>query len=502
MKQKVVLFAAFALISLLAIACDSSGSSDVVMQTDDPIEPVVTPPALPSPRSPVSTDTLPAPTSGSAWYRFENNSYGMALAGETLTLDGSSFEQTSYYWDGDSWEKFMGLKGSLSPISGSDYNATLEAIYLIDDSGATWHGSSTEEFAMYLSHVWSKASATARVSLAASGTSLAYKRDQDGNGALTDALDFATAFTATPSTTLTGHGKYPWVNYTSWSFHGNTAQASSSAGPDTILSECLDDSASSLVASVVGRAKNQNGAVYGPISYDCVPDGEGIEWEKDYTFADVSYGGLWWLYEDVVTYKNGATVTYRAADPWSHYSATYKTDTGYTGSIADCGLLPGQDYMPPDTAGAGKTVKYIRTLVNGSSGVSREKYTDTKLYLYSEDDTTKWLAVNDDWCSDLEFGDYTLYSTIQYPFEIGKKYLVKVVDINDTEGGYSIILQNDINFAAGVLAGARTTMVSSPDTYEAMNDDSPATTNTLIADTIQHHSLESGDPDWMAITID
>jgi len=66
MKQKVVLFAAFALISLLAIACDSSGSSDVVMQTDDPIEPVVTPPALPSPRSPVSTDN---PTRPNEWKR-------------------------------------------------------------------------------------------------------------------------------------------------------------------------------------------------------------------------------------------------------------------------------------------------------------------------------------------------------------------------------------------------------------------------------------------------
>ncbi|GEM_PF-5892746 len=52
MKQKVVLFAAFALISLLAIACDSSGSSDVVMQTDDPIEPVVTPPCATEPPEP------------------------------------------------------------------------------------------------------------------------------------------------------------------------------------------------------------------------------------------------------------------------------------------------------------------------------------------------------------------------------------------------------------------------------------------------------------------
>ena len=500
MKQKVVLFAAFALISLLVISCDSSGSSDVVMHTEDSIDPVVKDPTLPSPRSPLQADTLPAPTSGSAWYHFDNNSYGMALVGETLTFDGSSFEQTSYYWDGDSWEKYIGLKGSLSPISGSDYNATLEAIYFIDDSGATWHGSSTEEFAMYLSHIWSKASATARLSLAVAGTNLTYKRDQDGNGAVTDALDYTTSFTATPSTTLTGHGKYPWVNYTSWSFHGNTTQASSSAGPDTILNECLDDSTTSLVASVVGRAKNQNGAVYGPISYACVPDDDGSDWKKHYSFANVSYGGIWWLYEVVVTYKNGASATYHAADPWSHYSATYTTDTGYTGSIADCAFLPGQDYMPPDSAGSG-TFRYVRTLQNGSSGVSPEKYNDTKLYLYAEDDTTKWLAVNDDWCSDSEFGDYTLYSTIKYPFESGKKYLVKVVDINDTEGAYGIILQNDMDFASGVLTDALAATVSGPDTYEAMNDDSSATTNNLSADTVQHHSLESGDSDWMAITL-
>ena len=109
--------------------------------------------------------------------------------------------------------------------------------------------------------------------------------------------------------------------------------------------------------------------------------------------------------------------------------------------------------------------------------------------------------MNDDWCSEPEFGDYTLYSTIKYPFEIGKKYLVKVVDINDSEGGYSIIMQSNMDFADGVLAGALAATVSGPDTYEAINEDSSATTNTLSADTVQHHSLESGDSDWMAITL-
>ena len=77
MKQKVALFAAFALISLLAMSCDSSSSSDVVMHTEDPIDPAMKNPALPSPRSPLAADTLPAPSSGSAWYHFENNAYGI-----------------------------------------------------------------------------------------------------------------------------------------------------------------------------------------------------------------------------------------------------------------------------------------------------------------------------------------------------------------------------------------------------------------------------------------
>ena len=362
-----------------------------------------------------------------------------------------------------------GPQGTLAKVSGTEYDATLTGIYITGSSGLAWYESFTTDFANNRSYVWSKKSNTARISLADSGSTLEYKRDQNGDNSVSSSVDYAASFTTTPSTSLSGHGKYPYTQYASWAFQGNGNRAYSSIQPFSILGAVIDSSSESVVSSITGRAKDQNGNSWGSFTYSWNPTDN--EWEGQYFVTGT--GGLWWLSEIVINYKNGATATYTASDPWTHYQMSYKTDTGYTQTAATSNLLPGQDYMPPVIPGTGNTFMYIRTFPNGSSPSTPEHYTDTRIYIYSSSDTTRWLAANDDWCS--EFGDYNLYSTIKYPFKTGETYYIKVEDLNDNDDAYSIIAQADYAITPATLAAALSAMPASPDSHE--EDDTPANGN-------------------------
>lgn len=447
-----------------------------------------------TPADPSAADTLPAPSGTDRWYSFQNDYFGLALVGTTFTFDEDSFEESIYYWDGGSWKICMAFKGSLTNISGSEYDAKLEQMYFSGDSGSTWYSAGTEEFDGGLSHIWSTKGDTARVSLAVSGDTLIYKRDQTGDNLFGSKYDFSKNYNKTAYTALSGHGKYPLLVWASWSFHGNGNRASSSGQPDSILGEILDNSPSSHIQSIKGIAKDQNGNSYGPFTYTWDPGEK--EYNIEYSFTDPAHGGIWWLAELKIIYKNGASAIYTAADPWSQYTVTYVTDTGYVSPspVTAWDLTAAQDYMPPDTAGSGRTFYYVRTLPNASCDLAADysDYTDSTVYIYSADDTTKWLAKNDDFDNDFS----GVYAALKYPFESGKTYYVKVEDLNHNTRPYSIVLQSgyDVDESTG------TVVIADDDAYE--DDDTPATAKDLPLNTVQDRVSASGDEDWMKLVFD
>ena len=479
MKQNKFFYFILILVCTLNLACGSGGGGSG--DTDEKTSVTTTEDKY---RSPLPTDILPASSGSSTWYSFENDNYGLCLTGMTFTFDSDSFEELYYYWNGKSWEKYLGMKGSLSSVSSTEYTAVLEAIYMPGDTGMGWYNSTTAEFDNYCTYVWSPSGFTVNVLFSETSDTLTYKRDTTGDGLYTGSDDFSSTMNKTAYTTLKGHGIYPLNQWRSWSFHGHADQASSSIQMDSSV-----DAAD--VQSITGKAKDQNGNTYGPFTYTWVSGDE--EWETTYTFTDPSSGGIWWLSEINIVLKNGSSAVYTAADPWSNYKVTYVTDTGYVSPVAAaCDFSAGQDYMPPNDAGTGNTFYYVRTIPNASCDLAPDKsdYTDTTIYLYSSD-TSKWIAKNDDW-DDFNRG----YSAIKYPFENGATYYVKVVDLNNNTRAYSIVFQTDYTASKST----ETVTLASDDLYE--QDDTPATAKTITLDAAaQDRVYTSGDPDWIKIVI-
>jgi hypothetical protein len=490
MKKSTRAHALFVLAAFLCVACDSGSSDDDLELELDPIteESDTTKSEL---RSPLTTDTLPAPA-GTAWYRFANNYYDMALTGTTMTYTDTTFEELTYWWDGDSWEKVIGLKGTLANKSGSEFDATLTDIYLLNETGGgSWYASGSDEFKGYIGFIWSKAGdATARVSYAETGSSLSCKRDQSGDDDLVDTIDIKDSYGKTNFTTLTGHGRYPFGGWASLSIGGGT-EASSSIELHSAFPDDFDNSAESLIKSISATIKNQNGHGIGPVDYAWEPDAtdeDGGDWEHEYNIGAYTDGGIWYLKTYTILWKNGAKSTYTAADPWSKYAVTYVTDTGYEGTMTATDIRVGQDYKAPATPGAGREFRYVRTLPNKSSAEDD----DMEMYLYKEGDTDHWIAANDDWFSEAEGG----YSTICYPVEASTKYYVKVVELNKEKAAYSIVLRNKYD-----LDTIRTdTLLVDVTTDSEEDDDVPANAKTMNIDTPLHRIYDIDDPDWFTFT--
>ncbi len=468
MKNTKNIFLLFILILFFGFACGSGGSSD-----DE-------------------NDNSQTVLSGT-WYAFSQNVFGLAKVRQTLKITTNSFEQIDEYWDNTTWKQYTGFKGKLTHISGSEFTAELKEIYLPGGSTFSemaWFDESLSEFSSYCFYLWSKTGDTTKISLEKSGSTLTYKRDQSGDGLFSSPDDSSVSMNVSDSTTLEGHGKYPSNRWRSWSFHGNTNKASSSIQLDSIFGESLDNSASTLVQSITGKAKDQNGNTYGPFTYDW--DSVDEDWGMEYTFTDPSPGGIWWLAEITITYKDGSNAVYTAADPWSNYTVSYTTDTGYVSpSAVSCDFIAAQDYMAPDAAGSGCTFYYVRTLPNASGDLAADKsdFADTKIYLYSSDDTTKWLAANDDWDDDFS----GVYSALKYPFDPAKSYFLKVADLNDNTRAYSVVLQS----VYPILKSTGSVTIANDDSFE--DDDTPETARNLYLNAVQDRVYTTGDADWMKL---
>jgi len=204
-------------------------------------------------------------------------------------------------------------------------------------------------------------------------------------------------------------------------------------------------------------------------------------------------GGIWWVSEMQVSFADGSTAVYNADSPYEPYAGSYTTNTGYAGTCTTS-HLPAQDYRPPTTVPV-EDLYYIETVPNGKS--QDGDGFDTRIFLYKEDDLAHWIASNDDGHEEGEQED-GLFSELAIPLEQGARYYLKVVDLNDRPGYYSVRVQ------MGSLNNASSDgSPSMPDTYE--NDDSYTSAdedNALILDgTPQDRSYESGDPDWIIIDV-
>lgn len=490
--------ALFVIAMLLYAACDTSSSDDTDlnlkptnMDTDkDKTE------ISDRIRSPLATDTLPAPA-GTGWYRFENNLFGLALTGTSLTYTATTFEELTYYWDGNSWEAVSGLRGTLA-ATGSEYDATLTEIYMSNKDGFSWFASSTDEFKSYLGYVWSKTgSTTARIKFIVSGEAMTYRRDQDGDGSFSGACDVIYGYQTIRSTSLKGHGRYPNCGWGSLSIAG-TGDASSSIELHSFFSDVIDDSGSTVVASITGKIQNQNGARVGPVAYAWNAGGKGDR-EANYSIGSNTGGGIWFLEDFTITWKNGATSTYSADDPWSKYILRYTTDTGFESKTTVTDMRVGQDYQAPATAGTDRAFMYVRTLPNKSSACTADKAVDLEMYLY-EGTTDKWVADNDDWFAETDHAGLENcggFSAIKYPFKAGTTYYVKVVELNNDAAAYSMVWSDAFDVDA-MLDAAMAGPVAADASEE---DDLPADAKTLTKGTRADRVLDIGDPDWFYFTV-
>lgn len=360
------------LICTIGLACGGGGGS-----SDDKEENPSGNTTQTNYRSPLPSDTLPASSGMNTWYDFKNDYYGLALTGTTFAYDSDSFEELYYFWDGDSWEMYLGLKGTLPAPSGSEYNAVLKEIYMSGTGGMKWYASGTDEFDEYCFHVWSKTGDTARVFLSNSGSILTYKRDTTGDDAYTSKDDISKIINNAASTTLKGHGKYPYLQYIGLGFHNSHTQFSSYCQLMSMTDELLDDSEATLVSSITIELTDPTGKKITPPAFQWFDSRE--EWGRNnQSLTEETYGGIWRVSKITIKYKNSSSAVYSAATAYDNYSVTYTTDTGYA-STATTDRLIAQDYMSPTSAGS-LGWGYIQTVPNDSSVPDT---TDTVIYLYT-----------------------------------------------------------------------------------------------------------------------
>jgi hypothetical protein len=464
MKRVLSIVLAFSFLIGLLVSC-----GDAVTQKTTP-----TPTASPAP---TASSTTPDPAVSGTWYAYAQNQYGLALMRMALSLDADSFEEQDQYWDGDSWEIFSGVRGSLAHISGSSYTATLQGIYF---EGSGWGDSSTPGFDEYRRYVWTPGSNAARATFAVSSGELSYRRDQDGDEVANGAGDYEAVLGTSSTTALLGSGTYPYLVYVGFNFHRSSTQAHCYLQIMSMAGAPVDDTG---FASVTIKVTDAAGAESGNIALSWFSARQ--EWGvSPYAFADPAGGGLWWVSEIAITGRTGyGSAVYDRSNPYDAWSVAYTTDTAFS-STATAVAEPGQCHMPPNAAPAGSTMYYIETVANASSGAD----TDIELFLYEEGDTDHWIAFNDD-------GDSDSFADMQIALQDGHTYLLKVVDMNGTAGTYSLRVSTsgflDTNSTATIAMGE--------DAYE--DDDISDTAKPIPPGTLQDRCLTAGDVDWAAIEV-
>jgi hypothetical protein len=428
-----------------------------------------------------------------SWYFYEQSKNGFALSRYTLTIDGDSFtEMGAYRNSAGEWVDFMGLRGTLAEVSGDTYEATLTSIYLFDlveHSGtAAWHNAGSDVFDYVRPYVWSRTSNAARISLDRSGDTLSYRRDQEGDDGFDGAGDLSRTLSASSVTSLSGSGSYPDLQYNSLNFHGNPDRFYSSIEFGSMLGEVIGDTKVSSVSMIVTTPTGPTTA----IPFEMIDD-DG-EWKAHtttypYTFANPAEGGIWWVSRIDIAYANGSSAVYTSASPHDDYAFTYETESGSTGS-GTSEKLAAQDYMPPNAAGAGKTLVYIETEPNATS--DPDDGFDTKIYLYAAGDLENWIAANDDGHEEGAQGD-GLYSELTVDLAPGTYYL-RVTDLNENAGFYSLRIN-----ASGLTNEVSTGTASGADDYE--DDDTAAAAKTFTLGATENRSYAPQDADWVKFVV-
>lgn len=427
------------------------------------------------------------------WYYYKQNTWGFAKLQQSLSFDSTTFQEMISYWDGSQWIPIYGLKGSVQFISGNQYTFTLESIYFSDSSSpgtSKWFNNATTEFSNYLSYIWSYANKTnALATLTASGDSLVYKRDQDDNNSVDGNADYTLTLGKSSTSDLPGSGSYPYCNYVGLGIHSNYTSVSSHSQLMSMTGELLDDSASSLVKNISIKIKESDGILSS--SQALTWDSSRNEWGiSPYTYT-AKTPGMWYVAEVKIEYKNGSSATYSATSLYNNFTVSYTTDTGYSCSNAVTDLFVPQDYMPPASAPSGTQFYYIELVPNASTEYDAESgdpYIDPQIFLYKDGDYTNWISRNDDG------GYFTLFPALKIPLEEHQTYYLKVIDLNNRPGAYSV----NINTTAFTETGSTGT-VSGPDAYE--EDDDYTRAKTFTFGTCEDRTYESGDPDWIKIVV-
>lgn len=478
MKRPLSAMLLSALFLCLLPSCDTGAGPD---PTPSP-EPSATPGATAAPVSTATPDPTPAPADPAVygmWYAFAQSQYGLALTRSSQTFTATGFEQVDEYYDGDAWQQYSGIRGSLSHVDGPAYAATLTGIFVV---GEGWLDSTWEYFDRYRGYVWSLASRTARVSLSLDSGNLAYKRDQDGDGAFDDAADLSLVLGSESATALPGEGVYPYLNYVGFNFHQSPTEAHIHLQNMSLNGGAMDGTAYS---SVTVKVTNADSVESGDIALAW--DADRQEWGRSpYALgADPVGGGLWWVSEVVFTGQTGyGSATYDRPNPWDAWNVSYTTDKDYASS-ATAEIELGQCNMPPNAAEAGETMYYITAVANSSSA---DYDSDLVLRLYASGDTEHWIALNDD-------GDTDAFPDMQVALANGGTYYLKVVDLNGSPGTYSLRLDTlDYDNRASTAI-----VPMGEDAYE--DDDTPAGAEEIAVGGLQDRALTPGETDWVKIVV-
>ncbi len=166
-----------------------------------------------------------------AWYSHSSGKYGFAKTRHSLRVDTGTFEEADEYWSGTAWVAYFGLKGTLAHVSNDTYDATLTSMYRTSptvEGTLEWYAAGTSAFTEYIGYVWSTSgSATTRVTLTPTGSTMVYRRDQNGDSAVVGSADYSDTMGMASQSDIPGSGTYPYDVYIGLNFQGSDTVFSS-----------------------------------------------------------------------------------------------------------------------------------------------------------------------------------------------------------------------------------------------------------------------------------
>ena len=321
-------------------------------------------------------------------------------------------------------------------------------------------------------HVWGSQD-TITITIIVQGNTIILQGDINQDGDFEDELETVHLSREMPDEAIiSGHGLYPLLEYSGVGFHQQTDRVHVYVSFTSFLG--IGERLTSVSVDLSGPGGRRFANI--PLSYFTDREEWGV---SPFMFPEPPAPGIWWLSKVEAHSSDGSsTVTY-ATSPYAEFTYDMVSSSGFTENAISCeDTHVGQDYMPA----AGGNLVYIETFPNGSS----EGRIDPELRVFSADDPTHWIAINDDGGR----GEY--HPGIKIAVDNGKTYYISVKDPYKYGGTYSILISKSgfIGSSAGTVA--------LPDGFEP--DNTYQTATPLFLGVPQDHSLTIGEEDWFVFT--